>query len=170
MTENKEVVNRKEVSGNSEGSYEESRRIITRTARFSMNEETAGRKKITTCSEERLVVKLEIEKNLRIFCSTTAFDRMKQIIENTVSKINKIECTRNEDQEGRIYSESIRVREKKSRRNQVIYTVNLYQTKSSSSINGPQIQKFILEVTTIVQLWSLENKTAIDISDQKLKY
>ena len=62
MTENKEVVNRKEVSGNSEGSYEESRRIITRTARFSMNEEAAGRKKITTCSEERLVVKLEKEK------------------------------------------------------------------------------------------------------------
>ena len=95
---------------------------------------------------------------------------MKQIIENTVSKINKIEYARNEDQEGRIYSESIRVREKKSRRNQVIYTVNIYQTKSSSSINGPQIQKFKLEVIPIVKLWSLENKTAIDISDQKLKY
>ena len=112
MTENKEVVNRKEVSGNSEESYKDSRRTITRTARFSMNEEAAGRKKITTHSEERLVVKLEKEKNLRIFCITTAFDRIKQIIENTVSKINKIKYTRNELQEGRIYSESIRVREK----------------------------------------------------------
>ena len=134
-----------------------------------MNEEAAGRKKIKTCSEERLVVKLEKEKNLRIFCSTAAFDGMKQIIENTVSKINKIKCARNEDQEGRIYSESIRVREKESRRNQVIYTVNIYQTKSSLLINGPQMQKFILEVIPIVQLWALENKSAIDISDQKLK-
>ena len=31
------------------------------------------------------------------------------------------------------------------------------------------MQKFILEVIPIVQLWALENKSAIDISDQKLK-
>ena len=47
MTE-KKVVNRKEVSGNFEESYEDSKRMITRTTRFSMNEEAAGRKKITT--------------------------------------------------------------------------------------------------------------------------
>ena len=150
-------------------SYEDSRRVITRTARFSMNEEAAVRKKIKTCNEEPLLVKLEKGNNLRIFCSTTAFEGVKQIIENTVSKINKIEYIRNEDQEGRIYSESIRVREKESRRNQVIYTVNIYRTKSSLLINGPQMQKFILEVIPIVQLWALENKSAIDISDQKLR-
>ena len=114
-------------------------------------------------------MKLGKGNNLRIFCSTTAFEGVKQIIENTVSKINKIEYIRNEDQEGRLYSESIRVREKQSRRNQVIYTVNIYRTKSSLLINGPQMQKFILEVIPIVQLWALENKSAIDISDQKLK-
>ena len=31
------------------------------------------------------------------------------------------------------------------------------------------MQKFIVEVIPIIQLWALENKTAIDISDQKLK-
>ena len=31
------------------------------------------------------------------------------------------------------------------------------------------MQKFISEVTPIVQLWGLENKSAIDITDQKLK-
>ena len=36
--------------------------------------------------------------NLRIFFSTTAFKGVRQIIENTVSKINKIEHIRNEDQ------------------------------------------------------------------------
>ena len=170
MNENEEVVvNKKEVSENSEESYEDSRRMITRTARFSMNEEAAVRKKIKTCNEEPLLVKLEKGNNLRIFCSTTAFEGVKQIIENTVSKINKIEYIRNEDQEGKIYSESIRVREKESRRNQVIYTVNIYRTKSSLLINGPQMQKFILEVIRIVQLWALENNSEIDISDQKLK-
>ena len=115
-------------------------------------------------------MKLEKGNNLRTFCRTTAFEGVKQIIENTVSKINKTEHhIKNEDQEGKIYSESIRVREKESRRNQVIYTVNIYRTKSSLLINGPQMQKFILEVIPIVQLWALENKSAIDISDQKLK-
>ena len=137
-------------------------------SRFSMDEEAAVRKKIKTCNEEPLLMKLGKGNNL-MFCSTTAFEGVKQIIENTVSKINKIEYIRNEDQEGRIYSESIRVREKESRRNQVIYTVNIYRTKSSLLINGPQMQKFILEVIPIVQLWALENKSAIDISDQKLR-
>ena len=31
------------------------------------------------------------------------------------------------------------------------------------------MQKFILDVIPIVQLWTLENKSAIDINDQKLK-
>ena len=68
-----------------------------------------------------------------------------------------MEHTGNEDQEGRIYSGSIRVREKESRKNQVIYTFNIYRTKSSLLINGPQMQKFILEVTTIIQLWALKS-------------
>ena len=165
----KVVVNRKEVSENTEESQEDSRRMITRTDRLSMNDEAAVRKKIKTCNEEPLVVKLEKGNNLRIFFSTTTFEGVKQIIENTVSKINKIEYIRNEDQEGRIYSESIRVREKESRRNQVIYTVNIYRTKSSLLINGPQMQKFISEVIPIVQLWALEDRPAIDVSDQKLK-
>ena len=66
------------------------------------------------------------------------FDGVKEIIENTVRKSNKVEHLRNEDRGGRIYSESIRVKEKESRRNQVIYTVNIYRTKSSLFINGPQ--------------------------------
>ena len=87
----------------------------------------------------------------------------------TVRKSKKVEHLRNEDQEGRIYSESIRVREKESRRNQVVYTVNIYRTKSRLLINGPQTQKFAVEVILIIQLLALENETAISISDQKLK-
>ena len=61
--------------------------MIIRTVRFSMNEAAAIRKKIKTCYEEPLVVKLEKGNNLRIFCSTTAFEGVKQIIENTVKSI-----------------------------------------------------------------------------------
>ena len=61
--------------------------MITKTARFSKNEEAEVRKKIKTCNEEPLVVKLEKGNNLKIFCSTTVFEGLKQIIENTVSKI-----------------------------------------------------------------------------------
>ena len=46
MNENEEVVvNGKEVSENSEEIYEDTRRMIRRTARFSVNEEAAVRKK-----------------------------------------------------------------------------------------------------------------------------
>ena len=86
-------------------------------------------------------------------------------MENAVRKIHKIEYIRNENQEGRIYSESIRVREKDSRRNQVICAVNIYHTKSSLFINGRQMRKFILEVIPIIQLSALQNKIAIAIDD-----
>ena len=102
-----------------------------------MNKEVSVRKKIKTCNEEPLVVKREREKNLRIFCSSTLFEEVKQIIENTVSKTKKIEHIRNEDQKGEIDSESIKVMKNELRRNQVIYTVNIYCTKSRLLINGP---------------------------------
>ena len=62
MNENEEVVNREEVSRNSEENDEDSRRIITSTARFSMNKEVARKKKIKTHNEETLVLKLEKRK------------------------------------------------------------------------------------------------------------
>ena len=49
MNGNEEVVvNRKVISENSEEIYEDSRRVLTRTARFSMNKEAAVRTKIKT--------------------------------------------------------------------------------------------------------------------------
>ena len=53
MNENKEVVNREEVCQNSEENDEDSRRIITNTARFSMNEEVARKKKLKPAMKKR---------------------------------------------------------------------------------------------------------------------
>lgn len=75
---------------------------------------------------------------------------MKGIIENTVSKRNKVDYLRNEDQDRRIYRENKRVKEKESRRSQVIYTVNIYRTKYSLLIISPQTQKFMLEVMPLI--------------------
>ena len=63
--------------------------MITTTARFSMEEEAGLRKKIKTCNEEALVLKLEKRDNPRISCSTAAFEGVKEIIENTVSNSKK---------------------------------------------------------------------------------
>ena len=43
--------------------------MITRTARFSMNEEVAIRKKTETCNDEPLVVKLEKGNDLEYFAA-----------------------------------------------------------------------------------------------------
>ena len=42
-----------------------------------MNEEAASRKKIKTCNEEALTLKLEKGKNLRIFFSSTGYEGVK---------------------------------------------------------------------------------------------
>ena len=121
--------------------------------------------KIIQSMKNALVLKLEKGNNLRIFCRTTTFKGVKEIIKNTISKSKKVEHLRNEVQERRIHSESIRVKVKDSRKNEVIYTFNISRTGSSSLINRPQTQKFILEVVPIIQLWGLESKTAKNISE-----
>ena len=68
-----EEVNRNEVNRNTEKDEEDTRRMLTRTTRFSMNEEAVLRKKEKTYNEEALVLKLEKGNNLSIFCTTTAF-------------------------------------------------------------------------------------------------
>ena len=121
--------------------------------------------KIIQSMKNALVLKLEKGNNLRIFCRTTTFKGVKEIIKNTISKSKNVEHLRNEVQERRIHSESIRVKVKDSRKNEVIYTFNISRTESSSLINRPQTQKFILEVVPIIQLWGLESKTAKNISE-----
>ena len=121
--------------------------------------------RIIQSMKNALVLKLEKGNNLRIFCRTTTFKGVKEIIKNTISKSKKVEHLRNEVQERRIHSESIRVKVKDSRKNEAIYTFNISRTESSSLINRPQTQKFILEVVPIIQLWGLESKTAKNISE-----
>ena len=59
--------------------------------------------------------------------------------------------------------------QKESRRNEAIFTINVFRTKSSFLINGPQVQKFLLELLPVVQSWATENTVDINIKDEKLK-
>ena len=87
-----------------------------------MNKETALRKKIKICNEEALVLKLEKGNNLRIFCSTTAFEGMKEIVESTVRKSNKVKDLRNEDYKRGVYSESMSQRKGIKKNSHSIYS------------------------------------------------
>lgn len=64
-----------------------------------MMEKVAVGKKIKTCNEESLLIKLAKGNKPRIFFSTTAFEGVMQIFENTGSKINKIKHMRTKDHE-----------------------------------------------------------------------
>ena len=68
------------------------RRLVETQIKMKIPEEWSQRqhnliwtsKQRKTCNEEALVVKLEKGNNLRIFCSTTPFEGVLKIVENTV--------------------------------------------------------------------------------------
>ena len=57
-----------------------SRRVI-----YTINEKTAIKRKIKSCREALLEIKMEKGNNLIIFCSTTAFENIGKIIIETVA-------------------------------------------------------------------------------------
>ena len=68
-----------------------------------------------------------------------------------VGKSNTVEHKENEDQEGRVYNERIKNQTKRIKEKLLaLYTFNIYVTKSSLIINGPQTPKFALEVIPII--------------------
>ena len=57
----------------------------SRIVNYTINEKTAIKKKIKLCREVPLEIKIEKGNNLRIFCSTTAFENIGKIIIETVA-------------------------------------------------------------------------------------
>ena len=112
---------------------------------------------------------MEKGNNLRIYCSTTAFEEIRRQIVRSIQENTNLEHIENEDQKGQVYGEILRVKDKNSCGQCVIFTINIYRTKSSYLINGPQVQKFIQEILPWIQSWEHINKTAIDMCDQQLE-
>ena len=82
---------------------------------FTLNEKAAIPKKIKSCKDESLVVKMEKGNNLRIYCSTTAFEKVRRHIVRSIQENTNLEHIENEDQKGQVYSEILRVKDKNSR-------------------------------------------------------
>ena len=145
-------------------------KVISRHGNFTLNEKAAIQKKIKSCKDQSLVVKMEKgKKNLRIYCSTTAFEKTRRQIVRPIQENTNQEHVENEGQKGQVHSEILRVKDKNSRGKRVIFTINTYRTKSSSLINGPQVQKFIQEILPGIQSLAQVNKTTIDMCDQQLE-
>ena len=116
-------------------------KVTSKYGSFTLNEKAAiQKKKIKSCKDQSLVVKMEKGNNLRIYCSTTAFEEIRRQIVRSIQENTNLEHIENEDEKGQVYSEILRVKDKHSRGQQVIFTINIYRTKSSFLINGPQVQ------------------------------
>ena len=67
-------------STNKEDNVEKGRSLRSRKVNYTINEKTAIKKKIKPCREVPLQIKMERGNNLRIFCSTAAFENIRKII------------------------------------------------------------------------------------------
>ena len=84
----------------------EGRSLRSRRVNYAINEKTAMKKKIKSCSREvPLEIKMEKGNNLRIFCSTTAFENIRKIIIETVASNYVLEMTENKDISDRVIIE-----------------------------------------------------------------
>ena len=94
---------------------------------------------------------MEKGNNLRIYCNTTAFEKIRRQIVRSIQDNTNLEHVENEDQKGQVYSEILSVKDKNSRGQWVMFTINIYRTQSSLLINGPKTQKFIHEILSGIQ-------------------
>ena len=142
-------------------------KIMTRTTRYRINEKIAIDKKIKACNNQPIQIKMEKGNNLRVYCRAVAFERVRGIIEKILGTNYTINQAKTKDKTDKIVSEVLRVAQKESRRNEAIFTINIFRTKSSFLINGPHVQQFLPELFPVLQSWATEN--TVDIKDEKLK-
>ena len=152
-----------------EHNAEEGRSLRTRRVNYTINEKTAIKKKIKSCREVPLQIKMEKGNNLKIFCSTTTFENIRQMIIETISSNYGLEKTENRNISGKVVIETIKTKEKNGRRALPIFVTNIYRTTSTLLINGPQAQRFVQEILPVLQSWADQNEKEIDICDQHLE-
>ena len=148
----------------------EGKSLRSRRVNYAINEKTAIKKKIKSCSREvPLEIKMEKGNNLRIFCSTTAFANIRKIIIETVANNYVLEMTENKDISERVIIETIKTKERNARRALPIFVINIYRITSTLLINGPQVQRFVQEILPVLQSWADQDEKEINICDQHLE-
>ena len=132
-----------EEANSKEKQHDVKTKVTSKHGNSTLNEKAAIQKKIKSCKDQSLVVKMEKRNNVRIYCSTAAFEKIRRHIVRSIQENTNLEHVENEDQKVQVYSEILRVKDKNSRGQRVIFTINIYRTKSSFLISGPQVHKFI---------------------------
>ena len=143
---------------NKEDNVEERRSVRSRRVNYTKNEKTAIKMEIKSCREVPLQIKTEKGNNLSIFCCTTTFENIRKIIIETIVSNYPIEMTENREISKKVVIETIKTKEKNTRRALPIFVTNIYRTTSTLIINGTQVQRFVQEILTVLQSWADQNK------------
>ena len=103
----------------------------SRKSNFVLNQMVALTKKIKSCRQDTLIVKLENGNNLRIHYTTTALETVRKLIASKIGNSSTLEYLSNKGLKGNIYihSEVVKVKEnsnttRRNKRN--LFTVNIY--------------------------------------------
>ena len=101
-----------EEANSKEKQHELKTKVTSKHGNFTLNEKAAMQKKIKSRKDRSLVLKMEKGNNLRIYCSTTAFEEIRRQIVRSIQENTNLEHIENEDQKGQVYSEILRVKDK----------------------------------------------------------
>ena len=82
-------------STDKENNAEKGRSLRSRRVNYTINEKTAIKNKIKSYREVPLQIKMDKGNNLRIFCSTAAFENIRKIIIETIVSNYALEKTEN---------------------------------------------------------------------------
>ena len=134
------------------------RSLRSRRVNYKINEKSSRKKKFKLCREVPLPINMEKRNNVRIFCSTTAFENIRKIIIETIASNYVLEKTENRDVS--VVIETIKTKEENTRR------VFIYRTTSTLLTNGSQVEKFVREILPVLQSWTDQNQKETDIWDQ----
>ena len=89
----------------------EGRSLGSRRVNYTINEKKAIKKKIKSCREVPLEIKMEKRNNLRIFCSTTAFENIRKIIIETVASNYVLEMTESKDISEKVIMKTVKTKD-----------------------------------------------------------
>ena len=89
---------------------DEGRSLRSRRVNYIINEKTPIKKKIKSCREAPLQIKIEKGNNLRIFCSTTVFENIRKIIIETIASNYALEKAENRDISEKVVIETIKLK------------------------------------------------------------
>ena len=136
----------------------EGRNLRSRRVSYTINEKTATKKKIKSCREVPLEINMEKGNNLKIFCSTTAFENIRKIIIEIVASNYVLEMTEGKDISEKVVTETIKTKERNARRSLPIFVINIYRTTTTLLINRPKVQRFVQEILPVLQSWQIRTK------------